>query len=397
MCLIHMSSVVRFIRFGFSSTCFLCCSLGILTSCKPEKPKERVPYAVESTLPTRKNMPITQEWIGSLAGTVNATILPQISGYLKSQDYRNGALVKKGDTLFHIDEQSFQDQVNQAEAQLAKAKAQLQQQEYDKSIYAPLAERDIVSKQKLEDTALAAEAAKASLVAAQAALSLARQNLAYTVITAPIDGIAGIATVQQGDLVSPEGKTMTEISSINPIRVNFALSESNWLKYDQKRDQEAPGITQNSELEIVLPNGDTYPHKARIVAIDRAFNPTTGTIQVQADLRNDDALLRPGMFVRVRALMGEERDALTVPAQSVISMQGRNFIVTLDQENKPHIIPVKTGQSFGNLQVIIPLESGSVTTDTQVVVEGVQQAMISASGGDVPLLVTPYQKQVNTL
>lgn len=395
-----MASVHPFPRIGFKSFFPLACILGILCSCQPEKPKENIPYSVEAARPTEMNVPILQEWVGHLTGTVNASILPQISGYLKSQDYQNGAMVKKGDILFHIDDQSFRDQVRQAEARLSEAKAQLQQQEYDKNIYAPLAAKDIVSKQKYEDTALAVEAAKASLLASQAALSLAQQNLAYTVITSPIDGVAGIATVQQGDLVSPEGKSMTEVSSINPIRLNFSVSQEQWLKQTgnqgtQKAGQ--PGITNGSELEVILSEGKTYPHQARVVAIDSAFNPTTGTIRIQANLPNEDSLLRPGMFVRVRARIGEEQHALTVPVQAIISMQGRFFIVTVDDRNKPHMIPIKVGGKIGNRQVVIPIVPNSVTTDSQVVVEGVQQAMIAAAEGTTTLMVKPYDPENKTL
>lgn len=341
--------------------------------------------------------PVLREWVGHLTGTVNASILPQISGYLKSQDYNNGALVKKGDVLFRIDEQPFHDQVLQAEARLAEAKAQLQKQEYDKNIYAPLAAKDIVSKQKYEDTALAAEAAKATLLASQAALSLAQQNLSYTVITSPIDGVAGIAAVQQGDLVSPEGKAMAEVSSINPVRLNFSVTQKEWLEQAGGQGDKQQGIMNGSELEVILPNGKTYPHKAHVVAIDRAFNPTTGTIQVQADLPNEQSLLRPGMFVRARARIGEEQHALTVPAQAVISMQGHFFIVTLNEQNKPHIIPVNVGEIVGNRQVIIPLVPDSISLNSRVVVEGTQQAMIAATEKDATLTVNPYKPELQSL
>ena len=193
---------------------------------------------------------------------------------------------------------------------------------------------------------------------------------------------------------------MTEVSSINPIRLNFSVSQEQWLKQTgnqgtQKAGQ--PGITNGSELEVILSEGKTYPHQARVVAIDSAFNPTTGTIRIQANLPNEDSLLRPGMFVRVRARTGEEQHALTVPVQAIISMQGRFFIVTVDDRNKPHMIPIKVGGKIGNRQVVIPIVPNSVTTDSQVVVEGVQQAMIAAAEGTTTLMVKPYDPENKTL
>lgn len=337
------------------------------------------------------DIPVMGSWVGHLDGVNNSSILPQVTGYLQSQDYANGAIVKKGEALFRIDNSTFKDQAARAGATLEQARAQLQQLNYDMEIYKPLAAENAISKQKYEDTRLSAAAAEAQVQQATAALALAEKNLSYTVLYAPFDGIAGISKANIGDLVSPEGGALTVVSSLNPIRVNFAVTQQEWIQQAGKNGNE--GIRMGSKLDITLKDGAKYPEQATVVAIDRAFNPQTGTIRVQANLPNADYLLRPGMFIMATAQLATVKNALTVPAKAILSTQGRFFVLTLDDRNHPSIIPVQAGTQIGERQQVIPLMPDSLTPQSKVVVDGVLQAEMASRNPAARLKAAPAINQ----
>lgn len=343
-----------------------------LSGCKKT---EQVPHETPTLIyeqPVVMDIPVKGSWVGHLDGVDNASIVPQITGYLQTQNYANGAMVKKGEVLFRIDDSKFKDQVSRARATLEQSRAQLQQLNYDLQIYKPLAAENAISKQKYEDTRLSAIAAEDQVREATAALRLAEKNLSYTVLYAPFDGVAGISKTNVGDLVSPESGPLAIVSSVDPIRVNFAVTQQEWIRQAGKNGDE--GVQTGSKLDITLKDGTTYPEQATVIAIDRAFNPQTGTIRVQANLPNKDYLLRPGMFIIATAQLATVKNALTVPAKAILSTQGRFFVVTLDENNHPSIIPVKAGTQMGSRQQVTPLEPGSLTPRSKVIVEGLLQA-----------------------
>lgn len=358
------------------------------------KKTEHVPHETPTLIyeqPVVMDIPVKGSWVGHLDGVDNASIVPQITGYLQTQNYANGAMVKKGEALFHIDDSTFKDQVSRAKATLEQAQAQLQQLNYDVEIYKPLAAENAISKQKYEDARLSAIAAQAEVQQATAALALAEKNLSYTVLYAPFDGIAGISKTNIGDLVSPESGPLAVVSSVNPIRVNFAVTQQEWIQQASKNGDE--GVQKGSKLDITLKDGTKYPEQATVVAIDRAFNPQTGTIRVQANLPNAAYLLRPGMFIIATARLATVKNALTVPAKAILSTQGRFFVVALDERNHPSIIPVQAGTQLGNRQQVIPLKPDSLTPQSKVVVEGMLQAEAASRTPDARLNAVPAANQ----
>ena len=358
------------------------------------KKTEQVPHETPTLIyeqPVAMDIPVTGSWVGHLDGVDNASIVPQITGYLQTQNYANGAIVKKGEVLFRIDDSTFKDQVSRAKATLEQAQAQLQQLNYDAEIYKPLAAENAISMQKYEDTRLSAIAAEAQVQQATAALALAEKNLSYTVLYAPFDGIAGISKTNIGDLVSPESGPLAVVSSVNPIRVNFAVTQQEWIQQAGKNGNE--GVQSGSKLDITLKDGTKYPEQATVVAIDRAFNPQTGTIRVQANLPNADYLLRPGMFIMATARLATVKNALTVPAKALLSTQGRFFVIALDENNHPSIIPVQAGTQLGDRQQVIPLKPGSLTPQSKVVVDGLLQAEMASRNPDARLKAVPASNQ----
>lgn len=334
---------------------------------------------LEVAQPKIEDIPVYKEWVGTLTGKVNATIMPQVSGYLKEQVYQNGSFVKKGDVLFRIDDRTFKAVLDQAVSQLAQAESALEKNKLDVERYTPLVKTNAVSQKQLDDAILATKESEAAVAACKATIEQARLNLEFTVITSPIDGIAAIAKAQIGDLVSPAGTILTSVASVDPIRLDFAITEQDWLGTSKEiiaKHGADKAFEASPPMDIILSNGEIYDHKGRATAVDLSINPQTGSINIIGEIDNPARILRPGMFVRVKAKVREVKGALTVPSRAVIAQQGAYYLALLDKEGTPSVIPVKPGDIFETDQVITPVFEGSLTPDSQVVVIGTTTAMM---------------------
>lgn len=343
---------------------FFLCLVGCKKKSPPPPPPEVEVITVEPT-----NVPIVEEWIGTLDGFVNAQIRAQVTGYLLKQDYAEGALVKKGDLLFEIDPRPFQAALDQAKSKLAQDQAQLGKTELDVKRYTPLANQEAISQEELDNAVQAKLAAEAQIKADQAAIETAQLNLDFTRITSLIDGLAGIALAQIGDLASPTSGSLTTVSTINPIKVYFQVNEQSYLTFWHDFAS-ASGAGTNLELQLILSDGSVYPHKGKVFFVDRQVNPSTGTLQVVGLFPNPDFILRPGQYGRVRARTELKQNVLAVPQRAVTELQGSYQVVLIGETDNAHIQPVKVGQEVGSIWVI---ESGLKTGD-RVVVEGIQKA-----------------------
>lgn len=354
------------------------------------------PVTVQVTTPQIKDVPVFKEWVGSLTGKVNAKIMCQVTGYLDQQVYGNGDIVKKGDVLFRIDPRTFQAALEQANGDLAKAEASVTKYQLDVERYTPLVKTSAVSQKQLDDAIQATKEAQAAVEAASAAVATAKLNVGFTTVSSPIDGIAGIANAQIGDLVSPGGMVLTQVSSVDPIRIDYAITEQDWLGSAAERGDRAE---MGNNIELILSNGKTYEHRARSVAVNREVNSATGTINIVGEVENPEKILRPGMFVRVRAKVNTVKNALVVPTLAVVAQQGAYFVITVNEKGEPGIVPVNPGIVVGNEQVITPLFEGSVTDKSTIVVVGTLQAMMRApknQGEPASGIVkpTPYVRQI---
>jgi membrane fusion protein, multidrug efflux system len=348
----------------------LAATLVIAAGCEKGKPVEAAPPIVEVVEVTQKDVPITKEWVATLTGKVNAQIRAQVTGYLMTQTYGNGAYVKKGTPLFQLDPRTFQAAVDQAKGvlqqargDLARAEAQQGKTQQDVTRYTPLAQQGAISKQELDDavqnnlSALAQiESAKASVAAAEAALETAKLNLGFSTIVSPIDGVAGIANAQVGDFISPQGPNpLTTISTINPILANFTPSEREYLY--AMRDIEKGGETERQALdrlswELELTDGSIYPLKGKFYALDRQVDINTGAILLQVEFPNPGSLLRPGGFGNIRTVGRIEKGALLVPQRAVTDVQGKYLIAVVGSDNKVSIRPVTLGAKVGGMWVV---------------------------------------------
>ncbi len=328
----------------------------------PPPPEVRVASVVQ------RDVPVTQEWIGSLDGFVNAQIRAQVSGYLLKQDYREGTAVHRGDPLFEIDPRPFAAAVSQAEGQLSQMQAQLGKAELDEKRYRPLAADKAISQQELDDAVQARMSAQAQVVSARAAVDQARLNLGFTHIVSPVDGIAGLIQAQIGDLVGPTTGALTTVSTVDPIKAYFPISEQAYLGF-RGRDPSAPSFPAGIKFDLYLTDGSKYPEPGTLFAIDRQVDLTTGTLRVAALFPNPRGLLRPGQFARVRAVVTDLPGALLVPQRALSELQGGYQLATVDAANRVHLVTVTVGPAVGPLIVI----STGLKVGDRVVVEGLQK------------------------
>ena len=325
------------------------CSNGNVRAAAPPPPP-----VVEVAPVLQKNVPLQGEWVGTLDGYVNAQIQPEVTGYLIRQDYREGALVKKGQLLFEIDPRPFQAVLDQAKGQLAQAEAQMANAELNVKRDIPEAQAHAIPQSQLDTDTQALLAAKASVEADQATVEQATINLGYTKVTSLIDGIAGINTVQVGNLVGPSA-VLTAVSQVSPIKVYFPISEQEYLRMaDGGRPGNVDFITHASRipLQLTLADGSTYSHPGRIIFADRQVNTQTGTIQIVGEFPNSKNLLRPGQYALIQAPTGNIEGALLVPQAAVNQQQGSNQVTVVGADNRAQLRTVQVGPTVGTRWVI---------------------------------------------
>jgi RND family efflux transporter MFP subunit len=333
----------------------------------------------------REDVPVYGEWIGTLDGLVNADVRAQVTGYLTIQGYHEGPFVKSGQLLFQIDPRPFQAALDLAQGQLAQAKAQLAaaeavqgRTELDVKRYTPLAKEQAATQQDLDNSVqnnLAAiatvETAKAQIKTYEATVESAKINLDFTRLVAPIDGIAGQAQLQVGALVSPASGAVTSVSTVNPIKAYFTVSEPQYLAWRKRYPTDASRLEadKNLKLQLILADGSTYPYDGAFYFADRQVNESTGAIRLAALFPNANNVLRPGGYAKVRAVIQTQHDALLVPQSAVSELQGGYQVALVDGDNKVTIRPVTVGPQVDTRWVI----ASGLNPGDRVVAEGIQK------------------------
>lgn len=329
-------------------------------------------YTVTTAHPVVQDVKVYREWIGRLAADVSAEILPRVEGYVLKRTFTNGQTVEKGQVLYVLDDTLYAEALQQAEQQQAEAQANVQEALQNVEYYRPLVKDGSVARQTFTEAQRKAEAAQAVLLAAQAAVAQAQSNVDYCTLRSPLSGIAGFARADVGSYVSPGSTPMVTVSCVQPIRVSFSITEQDWLNQGGVGGTLRPG----AEVEVMTATGAVYPYKARIAGVDNEVSDTMGTLELDAMLDNPNELLRPGMFVMVRAAVDEVKDAMLVPQKAIVAMQGKQFVAVLGAGDKVQLVPVTTGPMQGDMIVV----SGALSQDARIVVTGTQQAMMAAAG-----------------
>jgi RND family efflux transporter MFP subunit len=341
---------------------------------------------VEVVRVEQKDVPIYGEWIGTLDGLTNADVRAQVTGYIMRQAYQEGAFVKKGQLLFEIDPRPFQAALDQAEGQLAQAKAALAnaqavqgRTELDVNRYTPLAKEQAASQQDLDNAVQNNMAAKATVATAQAqiksaeaAVETARINLDFTRLVAPIDGIAGQAQLQVGALVNLSSGPVTSVSTVDPIKVYFTVGEPQYLAWRKRFPTESSRLAADKDLrlQLILADGSTYPYEGLFYFADRQVNEGTGAIRIAGLFSNPNNILRPGGYGKVRAVIRLQQGALLVPQRAVSELQGGYQVAVVGGDDKVSIRTVTVGDRVGTEWIVAEgLKQGE-----RVVAEGVQKA-----------------------
>src|SRR6202035_402510 len=341
---------------------------------------------VEVATVEQRDVPVYKEWVATLDGYVNAEIRPQVSGYIIKQNYPEGSVVRKGQVLFEIDPRPFQAALDRAKGDLAQAQAQLGKSILDVKRDTPLAEARAIAQSQLDNEIQAKLGAQAAVESDEAAIEQAELNLEWTKITSLVDGIAGIAQVQIGNLVGPNS-VLTSVSQVDPIKAYFPISEQAYVLAQKQSSAVSTKHTIRffgNSLDLILTDGGIYPRKGKILLADRQVDPSTGTIRIVAAFPNPGNVLRPGQYGRVHVETNLKKGALLIPQSAVGQSQGSYQVAVVDSDHKVNMRVVKPGETVGTMWVI----DDGLKPGEQVVVEGLQKVREGS-------LVTPRTAQLS--
>jgi membrane fusion protein, multidrug efflux system len=353
----------------------------IASGCQPKavvqqaKPAKVIVQKVEVS-----DVPIFAEFVGTIDGFENAEIRARTPGYVEQIHYTEGMPVKKGDMMFTLDPILAQASLTSATGSLEDARAAIAKTDNDVARLKPLVAANAVSAQEYDDAIAAQQAAKARLLANQGAVQTASANLSYTKVRSPIDGTAGLAKVRVGNLVGQSEPTLlTTVSTLDPVRVRFAISENQYLQLAARLAELQQEMTKDpnrkGQLELILADGRVYPHKGKVAVIERQIDIATGTLTFEALFPNPDQILRPGQFAKVRGQSDLKKGVVLVPQRAVRELQGTQMIGVIGAGNKLEVRTITATDRVGSNWVI---DKGLKAGD-RVVVEG----LFKAKPGDV--------------
>jgi membrane fusion protein (multidrug efflux system) len=350
------------------------CSIGAVClafACSQAEAPAPPPPEVLVTEVVARDVPVYSEWLGTTEGAVDADIRAQVSGYLISRDYREGARVEPGTLLFRIDPRPFEAALDQARGDLGRAEAALELARLDVARYTPLVETGAVSRQEYDTAVQRLRSNEAALQAARAAVEKSRIERSFTEIRSPIVGVVGVAKRQLGDFVGPsDPDPLTSVSQLDPIRVSFPLSEQEYLAAAPRWQKAVEaGTARRGNLELILADGALYPHRGTAYLAGREIDPRTGTITVKGDFPNPEQILRPGQYARIRVETDVARGALVVPQRAIQELQGLAQLTLVGADDKVEVRTVETGPAWEGLRVI----TQGVSAGERVVVEGFQK------------------------
>jgi RND family efflux transporter MFP subunit len=357
-----------------------------LTGCSSRQtPRAPQPPAVLVASVVQRDVPIYREWVAQLNGSVNAQISPKVSGYIVKRNYQEGYFVTNGQILFEIDARPLRASLDQAKATVAGALANLGNSKLNVARDTPLAKEKAIAQAQLDNDLQTMKANQAALDAALAGQQTAELNLDWTKVRSPIDGIAGVAAAQVGDLVGASN-ILTNVSQLDPIRAYFSISESDYLSIASRLSMVVHGEASSAvlgatEAQFIQANGLPFNSPGRFVLVGREVNTTTGTIQFATEFQNKGSLLRPGGFGRVRIKIGTEKDALLIPQRAVNEVQGAYQVVVLSADNKAEFRSVEVGERSGDDWII----TKGLKPNERVVVEGFQKLRNGS-----PVAAKPY-------
>jgi membrane fusion protein, multidrug efflux system len=360
-----------------------------MAGCSKQEPKVEARPPIEVTVMTVRpaDTPVSYEYIGQTQSSHQVQIRARVNGFLEKRVYTEGAMVKAGEVMFQQDTKPFQAQLDVALGALAEQQARLQTANANLAIVKPLTAVHAASVRDLDDAIGRQEAATAAVQSAKATVMQAELNLGYTTITTPLTGLSSYARVQDGAYVNLENSLLTNVEQMDPIWVNFTLSENEVLAFRTGQDKGVLKLPANDDyvVEVVLADGAVFPQKGRITFANASYNQQTGTFQLRATVPNPKGDLRPGQFVRVRVSGVVRVNAILVPQQAVLQGAKGHFVVVVNKENKAEIRGVQVGQWQGDDWFI----SAGLNPGDVVVTDGVVRL---SPGAAVKIVETAAEK-----
>ena len=363
----------------------------LFAGCSREAPPPLPPMAEVSVLKVEpRDTPVTFEYIAQTQSPQEVNIVARVSGFLDKQLYTEGAIVKQGQILFKMDRKPFIAQLDSAQAAWDKAKAANDTALANLKRVKPLADLNALSQKDLDDATGNADTTAASVAQAQANVDTARLNLSYTTIASPLRGIAAAAQQKEGAYLSPQNNLLTTVSSLNPMWVNFSISENAFKNYRDQvaKGQLVPPQDGNYVAELIQVDDSIFPQTGRITFVDPSFNPQTGTFLIRVSVPNPDGALRPNQYVRVRLNGATRPNAITVPQRAVQQGAKGHFVWVVNPAGKAELRPVVVGEWYGDSWFI----SQGLAAGDQVVVDGTLRL-----APDATVKVTPYVPKPDSL
>ncbi len=338
----------------------------------PAPPPPPPPAVVVSPVPAA-TVPLYREYVARTEARETVAVRSRVDGYLEKVLFTEGSQVKAGQLLFVIDQRPFRAALQEARGSLAQAQASLSKAKRDVARLQPLVAESAAPEVDLDNAASAVEFSQASIERAKAAIAIAELNLKFSEIHAPIGGVIGKQEVTAGNLVSRDQTLLASISSWDPMRTVFSLSETDYLRLGQQRRDDNPFMPRKNAapFELIMADGSTYPHRGSLSFLDRTLDPTTGTLNVYVSFPNPDRVLRPGLFGRVRVAVEAKPDTLLVPQRSVQVAQGVSSVLVVDKEDAVALRVVTLGERFKEFFIV----TSGLKAGERVVVEGVQKAI----------------------
>jgi membrane fusion protein, multidrug efflux system len=326
--------------------------VAVLAACDKKAPvtAERPPVEVTVTKVAPRDAPVTYEYVGQTQSSHQVQIRARVAGFLDKRLYTEGSMVKSGQVLFQQDPKPFQAQLDAAKGALAEQQARLQTANDNLAQVKPLAALKALSQKELDDATGQQQAAAAAVQTASANVETAKLNLSYTRIASPVTGLSSFARVQDGAYVNAENSLLTYVEQVDPVWVNFSISENEMLAVRGEQKAGRLKLPPKGEyiVELVLADGSVFPQRGRVTFANADFDTQTGTFLLRATLPNPQGALRPGQFVRVRVLGAQRPDAVLVPQQSVLQGAKGHFVVLVDKDGKALLRNVEVGPWLGN-------------------------------------------------
>jgi len=362
-----------------------------MAACGPAEPPPIPPMEVQVLEVQPRDIPLYLDMVGQTLGSVDIPIRARVDGVLEEMHFLEGRSVKQGQLLYVIDAVPYQSKVVEAEGRLAEAETSLAKAESDLNRIRPLAEMKAVSQQDLDASVAQFEAAQGALQAARAQVDQANIQLGYTRIQAPIDGLISITKANVGEYVGqyPNPVVLNTVSQVDPIRVRFAISEREYLRFSRSLSQSMRSLDDEEmskdELELILADGKVHDHRGGVVSFNAAVDPQTGTLTLEADFPNPDRIVLPGQFARVRGSPETRVNAIAVPQRAVIETQGLFQLAVVGADGTVELRRVEMGPRLDNEWIV---DSG-LRAGEGIALDGLQRLRTGMKVASKPALAQP--------